>query len=271
VLPDGSRRTVIITSAPTVAESEGGDRESRQFQVMRDETQVEAARRMRDAVLANVSHEFRTPLSAQLASLELLRDRLDEQADPDTLQLLGSMERGTLRLARLVDNLLEGLRIDAGRDTIRRHAIDLETVVREAIEQVAPLLEQKAQSLDLRLSQPIPQVTGDAPRLAQVFTNLLANANKFAPASSAIAVGGEVTESEVTIWVRDEGPGFPDEAEERIFEPFYRANGEEPEERGVGLGLYIANSIVQRHGGRLTARNTGTGAWIGVTLPRVRT
>jgi signal transduction histidine kinase len=269
VLRDGTRRTVVITSAPTVAEPEGDDRESRHFQVLRDETETEAARRMRDAVLANVSHEFRTPLSAQLASLEMLHERVAGQDDPALGDLVRSMERGTLRLVRLVDNLLESLRIDSGRDSIRRRPLDLAAVIGEAVEQAAPLIEQKGQTLEVRAAQPLPALTGDAPRLVQALTNLLVNANKFAPAGSTITLGSEIGAAEVTLWVEDRGPGFPDEAEGRLFEPFFRASVEEPEAQGMGLGLYIANSIARRHGGRLDARNTGTGAWIAVILPLV--
>jgi signal transduction histidine kinase len=198
----------------------------------------------------------------------MLRERIAEHADPVVGQLVRSLERGTSRLVRLVDNLLESLRIDAGRDSIRRHAVALDDVIEEAVEQTAPLIEQKGQSLDVRLPFPLPGLVGDRPRLVQVFTNLLANANKFARQGSSVTVGGDVAEGEVTIWVEDEGPGFPEELVERPFERFSRAGGEEPEERGLGLGLWIANSIVERHGGRLVARNTGSGARVDVSLPR---
>lgn len=110
--PDGTRRAVVIASAPPA--------EDQQFQVLRDETDVEAARRQRDAVLANISHEFRTPLSVQLASIELLRDRLlqaPEGLDGETRDLVLSLERGSLRLTQLIDNLLESVRIESGQDS----------------------------------------------------------------------------------------------------------------------------------------------------------
>jgi len=235
---------------------------------VRDETDVEAARRLRDAVLANVSHEFRTPLSAQLASIELLRDRIPELSEIEISTLLRSIERGTLRLTRLVDNLLESLRIEAGRDSIRRHPVALDAVVEEAVELTASLIEQKGQRLRIDLPYPIPEVVGDSPRLTQVFVNLLANANKFAEAESSIGVGGEVSANEVAIWVEDEGPGFPEAIGDRLFERYTRAPGEEPEEGGMGLGLWIVNSIVTRHGGTVEARNTGSGARVTVRLPR---
>src|SRR5206468_6492056 len=102
---------------------------------------------------------------------------------------------------------------------------------------------------------------GDARRLVQVLVNLLANASKFAPAGSTIAVGGAVTDSDVTLWVEDEGPGLPPGAGASLFERFVRMPGEGeemedgPEQSGMGLGLWIVKSIVERHGGRLEARS----------------
>jgi K+-sensing histidine kinase KdpD len=116
----------------------------------------------------------------------------------------------------------------------------------------------------------LPAVSGDGPRLVQVFVNLLANANKFAPAGSSVTMAGAVAETEVSIWVEDEGPGLPEQIGERGFERFLRAVGEEPEESGMGLGLWIVHSIVSRHGGRVDARNTASGARVTVALPRVR-
>jgi signal transduction histidine kinase len=265
LLADGSRRTVVVTSSPAV--------EDRQFQVLRDETGVEAARRLRDSVLANISHEFRTPLSAQLASLELLLDRLQKQgADPETETLVHSLERGTLRLTQLIDNLLESVRIEAGQGSIRRRPVALDEVVEEAAEMTLPLLAQRGQTLRVDLPYPLPLLEGDAPRLTQVFVNLLANANKFAPAGSEIRVGGELAGGAVSLWVEDEGPGFPQDGGGRtLFDRFVRSVGDEgasePNQSGMGLGLWIVQSIVERHGGTVEAKRVASGTRMLVTLP----
>lgn len=267
-LADGTRRTVVITSAPPT--------ESRQVQVLRDETELEAARRLRDTVFANISHEFRTPLSAQLASLELLRERLAEhgEADGETGALFQSLERGSLRLTQLIDNLLESVRIEAGQDVIRNRSVALDEVVEEASTLTAPLLAQRGQTLEVDLPYPLPEVQGDAQRLIQVFVNLLANANKFAPEGSAIHICGRVEEGAVVLWVEDEGPGLPAGEEEgrSLFSRFVRsAGGDEPEQSGMGLGLWIVQSIVERHGGRVeaVARPEGRGTRMLVRLPRL--
>jgi signal transduction histidine kinase len=266
----GGERAVVIASAPPT--------EEQQFQVMRDETDVEAARRQRDAVLANISHEFRTPLSAQLASIELLRDRLLQSPgglEGETHDLVLSLERGSLRLTQLIDNLLESVRIESGQDSIRSRPVALDEVIEEAVEMTAPLLAQRGQSIDVDLPYPLPAVQGDSPRLIQVFVNLLANAQKFGPEGSTVRVGGAVEEGEVCLWVEDEGPGFPgDSAGGVLFDRFVRraGEGEEPETGGMGLGLWIVRSIVERHGGQVTvALGKGDrGTRMKVVLPRKR-
>ena len=262
LLLSGERRSVVITSAPADMERDGDVagagapvEGARQFQVIHDETEVEATRRLRDTVLANITHEFRTPLTAQLASIELLRDRLGELKPEEARDLVLSLERGTLRLTQLIDNLLESVRIDAGHDSIRRRPVAIDEVVDEAVDLAAPLLALRDQKLSVDLPYPLPAVSGDAPRLVQVLVNLLANANKFAPAGSTIGIGGEVRDADLVLWVEDEGPGLPPEAGDRLFERFMRSPGEEPRESGMGLGLFIVKSIVERHGGRVAARD----------------
>ncbi|HEY3177237.1 MAG TPA: ATP-binding protein [Candidatus Polarisedimenticolia bacterium] len=279
LLSGGGRPTVVITSAaPDTLEPRlhGGHAEDGwQFQVMRDETEVEATRRLRDVVLANISHEFRTPLTAQLASIELLRDRLAAMEAPEVLTLVLSLERGTLRLTQLIDNLLESVRIEAGRHSIRRGQVALDEVIEEAVEMTRPLIAQRSQALTVDLPYPFPAVTGDAPRLTQVFVNLLANANKFAPSGSSIAIGGATAPSEVTVWVEDEGPGLGSVPQGAFFARFVRApaqdeDEEEPEQGGMGLGLSIVKAIVERHGGRVEARKASpgvTGTRMCVILP----
>jgi signal transduction histidine kinase len=271
--PDGSRLAVVITSAPPT--------EDQQFQVLRDETGVEAARRQRDAVLANISHEFRTPLSAQLASIELLRERLLQDPaglDPQAHDLVLSLERGSLRLTQLIDNLLESVRIESGQASIRSRPVALDEVVEEAVEMTAPLLAQRGQEVVVELPYPLPPVRGDAPRLTQVFVNLLANANKFAPPGSVVRVGGAVDAGRIALWVEDEGPGLPDAGAAPLFDRFVRrasdgeGAGEEPEAGGMGLGLWIVRSIVERHGGTIEAvpSGQGRGTRMRVVLPLER-
>lgn len=247
----GRSRRVVIASA---AASDGI-----QVQVLRDETELEAVRRTRDTVLANISHEFRTPLAAQLASIELLRDGLGTMTASAQHQLVSSVERGAHRLTWLIDNLLESVRIESGQLSIRRHSVDLDDVVRDARDLIQPLIEQRHQQLAVAPLDGLPVVHGDRQRLAQVMVNLLANASKFAPPHSVIRVDGHMVDAAtVIIWVDDEGPGPENPDDSLLFEQFRRSGGEDPEESGLGLGLYIVNSIVERHGGRVRLTRTAS-------------
>jgi signal transduction histidine kinase/HAMP domain-containing protein/type II secretory pathway pseudopilin PulG len=248
-LADGTvLSTVVVSAAPS---------EGRQVQLLRDETDLEAARRARDSVLGNISHEFRTPLAAQLAAVELLRAGLNDLKAADQSQLLANVERGVLRLMRLIDNLLESVRIESGQVAIRSQLIDLETPVREAVELLAPLLEQHQLSVAIELAALAGRrVPGDEQRLQQVFVNLLANAIKFAPPGSSIRIGGECSASAIQIWVEDEGAGLPAGDTNLLFERFQRGEHREPDSPGLGLGLWIVRSIIERHAGSVRIERT---------------
>lgn len=250
-LDDGPPRITIITSSSPV--------DDLQVQVIRDETELEGVRRARDSVLVNISHEFRTPLAAQLASIELLREGFDTMTTEQQKELVLSLERGALRLTRLIDNLLESVRIESGQLSIRHQSVALGEIIEDAEALMGALLTQRRQRLEVNLPEDLPNVDGDGPRLAQVFVNLLANASKFAPEDSAVRIGGEQTGEFVTAWVEDEGAGVPGIESDSIFDRFYRSAGQDPEPGGLGLGLWIVRSIIERHGGTIAARRTPEG------------
>ena len=249
-LNNGARTTIITSAAPV---------DDLQVQVIRDETELEGVRRARDSVLVNISHEFRTPLAAQLASIELLREGIDSMSREQQKELVFSLERGTLRLTRLIDNLLESVRIESGQLGIRHQNVSLEEVIEDSDALIGALLKQRRQRLELEFAEDLPRVDGDGPRLTQVFVNLLANASKFAPEDSVVRVGASHQGDTVTAWVEDEGSGAPELETGSIFERFSRGAGEEPEPGGLGLGLWIVKSIIERHGGTIAARRTPAG------------
>jgi len=247
--PSGTRQTVITSSRGV---------DGLQVQVLRDETELEGVRRARDTVLANVSHEFRTPLAAQLASIELLREGLKTSPPEKLEELVLSLERGTLRLTRLIDNLLESVRIESGQIDVRRQTVSMGDVVEDARVLVEALLRQRHQPLEVDVPENL-ELQGDATRLTQVFVNLIANASKFAPENSPIRVGARLEGALVRAWVEDSGPGLPEGDTVGIFERFKRGGAQEPEPGGLGLGLWISRSIVERHGGGITAERTADG------------
>ncbi len=261
-LREGAPRTAIITSASPV--------DDLQVQVIRDETELEGVRRARDSVLANISHEFRTPLAAQLASIELLREGMDTMPPADQKELVLSLERGALRLTRLIDNLLESVRIESGQLGIRHQSISVEELVEDADALIGALLKQRRQTLELDAPEDLPRIDGDGPRLTQVFVNLLANASKFAPEDSVVRVGASASGRTVTVWVEDEGPGVPDIESGSIFERFHRGPEQEPEPGGLGLGLWIVKSIINRHEGSIHAERKDGRTRFVVELPQAK-
>jgi signal transduction histidine kinase len=244
---DTTLSTVVVSAAPS---------DGRQVQLLRDESALEAARRARDSVLGNISHEFRTPLAAQLASIELLRDGLHRLPPEAHEELLANVERGVLRLMRLIDNLLESVRIESGQLAIRHQSVDLGEVVHEAAELIGPLFQQRGLTLDVSLAALPRPVPGDHQRLVQVLVNLLSNAAKYAPEGSAIRIAGRDLPGQVELWIEDEGPGISTDSTTVIFERFRRAAGAEPDAPGLGLGLWIVKSIMDRHDGSVRVERT---------------
>jgi K+-sensing histidine kinase KdpD len=159
----------------------------------------------------------------------------------------------------LIDNLLESVRIESGQLGIRRQSVAIGEIVEDADALIGALLKQRRQSLVLEIPENLPRIDGDGPRLTQVFVNLLANASKFAPEGSVVRIGASHAAATVTAWVEDEGPGVAGIESGSIFDRFYRGPNEEPEPGGLGLGLWIVKSIVDRHGGVIEAKRTDEG------------
>ena len=196
----GNRQTVITSSRVV---------DGLQVQVMRDETELEGVRRARDTVLANVSHEFRTPLAAQLASIELLREGLKTSPPEQLEELVLSLERGTLRLTRLIDNLLESVRIESGQLDVRRQSIETRGRGRRRAWCWSRRCCASAASRSKWTCPKASTLQGDATRLTQVFVNLIANASKFAPEGTPIRVGARSRRTApCSAWVEDSGPGL---------------------------------------------------------------
>ncbi|OJT21304.1 histidine kinase [Archangium sp. Cb G35] len=236
--------------------------------------ELREAVRLREEFLSVASHELRTPLTPLKGFAALTLSRMEKGGDfPErerTLKALRSMARQTDRLTRLVDDLLDTSRIQAGRFELERAPLDLLPLVREVIER----FELRGnEGLRFVLEAPTQAVEGiwDGPRLEQVITNLLANAVRYSPQGGTVRVSFHLSPEAVELQVRDEGIGIPSESIALLFQPFARAsNATARHFGGLGLGLFICREIVQRHGGTIWAESPGAqlGSCFHVRLPR---
>ncbi|TMM05669.1 MAG: HAMP domain-containing histidine kinase [Actinobacteria bacterium] len=231
---------------------------------------VEELRRLsalRADFVSLVSHELRAPMASVVGSAQTLRQRWRE-LNPDQresfLALIGSE---TERLAALVGDVLDTSRIDAGTFTYRFADVDLGALVRDSVAGVS--LAQDEVSVVADVHGELPSVRGDRDRLQQVLTNLLDNAVKFSPAGEEVTVNAFQQDSRVRIEVSDRGPGVPADQQRVIFEKFGRGQtAGSPGKPGTGLGLFIARSIAEAHGGVLEVSSApNEGATFTLSLP----
>lgn len=218
--------------------------------VLRDITEEEALRHLRSYFLANITHEFRTPLSTLNASMELLMDE-DELSAAEMRELLKPIHLSLVSLQTLIDNLLESSRIEAGRFSIRRQSVDLNQVITDAVRVVQPLLERRNQTLSLTEPAFLPSLMGDPARLTQVLVNLLSNASKYSVPNTTIDLGVEQIGGRLHVSVADWGPGIPAEERKNLFRRFVRLDTRGSEQYGIGLGLHVVKTTVEAHGGRV--------------------
>lgn len=230
---------------------------------------AEQANRAKDHFLAVLSHELRTPLTPVVMGMSLLKDRSD--LDPAALEIIEMVHRSVELEARLIDDLLDVSRIAGGRMELVRRPVDVGTAIRRAIEVCRPDIEARGLHFDLDCGVDSPYwVNGDMARLQQVFWNLLKNAIKFTPSGGSVSVRYRAEAGFVQVEVTDSGIGIEWEALARIFSAFEQ--GERYANRqfgGLGLGLAISRSLVELHGGGITAHSAGLnrGATFRVRLP----
>ncbi|MEU9013646.1 sensor histidine kinase KdpD [Streptomyces sp. NPDC048479] len=228
--------------------------------------QAEEARRLaegnriRTALLAAVSHDLRTPLAAIKAAVSSLRSDDVAWSDEDEAELLEAIEDGADRLDHLVGNLLDMSRLQTGTVAPLIRVTDLDEVVPMA------LVGVPVESVELDIPETLPMVAVDRGLLERSVANIVENAVKYSPDATPVTVSASTLGDRVEVRVADRGPGVPDDAKDRIFEPFQRY-GDAPRGAGVGLGLAVARGFVDAMGGTLIAEDTpGGGMTMVLTL-----
>jgi signal transduction histidine kinase len=228
-------------------------------------TELGNVERLRRDLVANVSHELKTPISALRARLENLLDGV-EAPDPAVLQV---MLQQAERLSRLVDQLLDLSRLESGDIPLSRGDVDLEPLVREVCSEIEVARGDHLVHVRVEVPADLPPLRADRERVHQVLVNLLDNAVRFTPPGGEVRVSASRTGSVCEIRVEDTGPGIPPEHLPFLFERFYRVDQARSRgEGGTGIGLAIARSVVEAHGGRIWAQSeVGRGSVFAFELP----
>jgi signal transduction histidine kinase len=227
--------------------------------------ELENLERSRRDLVANVSHELKTPITAIRAHLENVLDGV-EAPDPATLQVMLTQ---TERLSRLIDQLLELSRLESGELPLRREEVELGSLVSQVLSEIDVARSDRAVEVSSDVPADLPPIEADRERVHQVLFNLLDNAVRFTPSGGSVTVSAERRDGSVEVRVTDTGVGISPEHLPRLFERFYRADpARSRDDGGTGIGLAIARSVVEAHGGHLSAASVlGTGSVFTFDLP----
>ena len=225
--------------------------------------QLKQMDRLKSKFLAHVSHELRTPLTSIVGFADNMLEGLVGSLNVKQEQYLARIKANGTRLARMITDLLDLSRVEAGKLVLSFDHIALQTVVSDVIEQLLPLAITKHLQIEIQSPDPTLLVWADPDRLSQILTNLLDNAIKYTPDGGHISVELSVADQEMArIVVRDNGQGIPPDALPKLFDPFFRVHHQERSQtKGLGLGLAIVKDLVELHGGTIavhSALNQGT-------------
>ena len=267
-IPDRGNRYLSVTAAALI--TPGRKDPDGVLLVMHDVTRLRELEAVRREFVANVSHEFRTPLSVINGYLETLEDVDVDRAM--TLKAIGAMRRHADRLNRLIEDLLIISRMEEKGLSLETRRSSVESVLKSVVEQAEPEIAERRARVTLDIPEGLPLLSLDPHRLEQAFANLLANALRHgAPreGEASVSVIVRCAGPELSVSFRDNGSGIPLSDQEHVFERFYRVGGDRARQSGgTGLGLSIVKRIVLAHGGRVSLQSTpGHGATFTVWLP----
>jgi PAS domain S-box-containing protein len=242
--------------------------ERRILAVIRDITERKEMEHMKEAMLSNLSHELRAPLSAMLGFLEFVIDNKVEDAQLKDYHTI--MHKEAERLNEMITNFLDMQRLKA-----KLHEYDFKPLdVRLLIEEAAGIFASPSAKHSIIVNAPssLPQISGDKELLHQVISNLISNAIKYSPEDSKVILDARAEDNKVTLWVKDEGTGIPSESLDKIFDVFYRVDGTNNRRiTGTGLGLALVKEIVHAHNGQAWVESIlGQGSTFYISLPVVR-
>jgi len=267
-----SERTTQLSVTNTLLESELDQRRKIETQLQslyqQEHTvrsKLESEMQKRVEFLRTLVHELKTPLTSIMASSELL---ILELPEGDLSKVSKTIHRSSNNLNSRIDELMDLARGEIGMLTIDCQSMDLLSLLRGVHEEITPVITRHGQTLVMNLPRELPKVWADEQRIRQVVMNLLGNASKFMNHEGTITLSGWEEDGEMHIEVRDTGPGIAEEEQERLFQPYYRCEGDRERFSGLGLGLALSKTLVDLHGGRIWVSSTkDQGSTFTLSLP----
>lgn len=262
---NGEDRILSITHAKL---SMNDPNPTRSVLVLRDVDKEEALSHLLGSFLGNIAHEFRTPLTALSASIEILMDEIEELTTSETQELLNSIHLSTLNLENLIGNLLEGSSIETGRFFVSPHPNNLAAVIKSASETMEPLLKKYGQKLMVTQPDGLPLVMIDGKRINQVLLNMISNASRYGPNDEKIEIRVTLLDKFIEVSIGDRGEGVPEAYKNKIFSGFVLEHENSRMQKGSGLGLSVSQAIIKAHGGQVGVRDRkGGGSEFWFTVP----
>lgn len=258
----GSRVVPVELAATFLRDRQGRFLEA--LCVLRDDSARRRGDVTRAELITTLAHELRSPLTSVKGFTSTLLHRWERFPDDQKRFMLATVNDDADRVTRLINELLDVSRIEAGRLELRRRPVELAKIAGDVVERFK--LEPDGHTFGISFPEAFPEVYADADKVAQVLTNLVENAVKYSD-GGRVTVSGEVVDGSAEVAVRDQGVGIPAEQIPLIFTKFYRRGGRGVPS-GTGLGLYIARGLVEAHGGRISvASEVGRGTEVRFRLP----
>jgi len=219
---------------------------------------IEALKRKQDA-LAIMAHELRTPITSIIGFASLLLSSDEDRTPQEDGEMIGLIKSEAERVRGMVGRVLELAQMQASDAEWKHEPVDVLALVVAGVDSLRPQARQSEVRLEAFADEDLPDLLGDEERLIQVMVNLIGNALKFVPFGGRVEVRAQTRAAGALITVEDDGPGIAAERLGRIFDPWQQAGSPRMRRKGVGLGLAISQTIVQRHGGWITAENREEG------------